>query len=73
MLDNEFLAEFGFKMKIYRQKKGLTQAQLGESVNISEHRISEIERGRCNLTLKTVNRIAEALDIPAVKLFNFDD
>ncbi len=40
-------------------------------VDISEHRISQIENGKCNLTLKTVNKISNALNIHAVKLFNF--
>ncbi len=69
MLDNVFLNEFGFNVKLYRQKRGLTQSQLGELVEISEHRISEIERGRCNLTLKTVNKIANALNVLPCKLF----
>lgn len=73
MLDEEFLTEFGFKIKIYRQKRGLTQAQLGEMVDISEHRISEIERGKCNLTLRSVNKLSNALDVMPVKLFRFDD
>ena len=73
MLDEEFLKKFGFKFKMYRIKKGLTQAELEEMVEISEHRLSEIERGKCNITLKTVNKISTALGINAVKLFNFQD
>ena len=73
MLDNEFLNEFGFNVKLYRQKRGLTQSQLGELIEISEHRISEIERGRCNLTLKTVNRIANSLNVLPYKLFEVKD
>ena len=71
MLDNEFLKEFGFKLKMYRMKKGITQAQLGELVDISEHRISEIENGRCNITLKSVNKIFNALNIDSKKWFDF--
>jgi DNA-binding XRE family transcriptional regulator len=72
MKDDVFLKEFGFRMKYYRIKCSLTQAQLGEKVDMSEHRISQIENGRCNVTLKTVNRISEALNILAVNLFNFE-
>lgn len=71
MQDDNFLKEFGLRLKIYRLKQNFTQAQLGEMVDISEHRISQIENGKCNLTLKTVNRISNALNIQAVKLFNF--
>lgn len=70
MLDNEFLKEFGFKLKMHRMKRGFTQAQLGEMVDISEHRISEIENGKCNITLKSVNKLFNALNIDVTKWFD---
>lgn len=73
MSDEDFLKEFGMRLKFQRLKRNYTQAQLGEMVEISEHRISQIENGKCNLTLKTVNKLADALNISAVKLFNFED
>ncbi len=73
MQDEKFLKEFGLRLKFYRIKQEMTQAKLGELVEISEHRISQIENGKCNLTLKTVNRIAAALGIQVLKLFNFED
>lgn len=73
MLDDDFLKEFGFRIKLYRMRAKLTQATLGEMVDISEHRISQIENGKCNLTLKTVNKIATALKIQAAKLFFFEN
>ena len=72
MLDSVFLKEFGVRLKLFRIKKDMTQAQLGEMIKISEHRISQIENGKCNITLKTINKISNALNIPAVKLFTFD-
>lgn len=72
MLNEDFLREFGLRLKMLRIKKKITQAQLGEMVNISEHRISQIENGKCNLTLVTVNKIASALEIDSYKLFLFD-
>ena len=73
MFDEDFLKNFGFNLKMFRLKAGLTQAELGERVDILEHRLSDIERGRCNLTLKTVNRLANALSIQAIKFFDFKD
>ena len=72
MLDSVFLKEFGVRLKLFRIKQDLTQAQLGEMINISEHRISQIENGKCNITLKTVNKISNALNIQAVKFFLFE-
>lgn len=72
MLDEDFLKEFGFRLKLYRMRAKLTQATLGEMIDISEHRISQIENGKCNVTLKTVNKIVDALNIQASKLFLFE-
>ena len=55
-----------------RMKQGITQAQLGEMVNISEHRISQIENGKCNITLKSVNRLLNALEIDASVFCKFN-
>jgi len=73
MQDEEFLKEFGIRLKFYRIKRNFTQAKLGEMVDISEHRISQIENGKCNLTLKTVNKIASVLAVSPERLFAFDD
>ena len=73
MQDEDFLKNFGLNLKMFRIKSGLTQAELGDKVEISEHRLSDIERGKCNLTLKTVNRLANALSIPTFKFFDFKD
>ena len=50
MLDEDFLKEFGFRLKLYRMRAKLTQATLGEMIDISEHRISQIENGKSNVT-----------------------
>ena len=71
MPEQEFLKEFGFRLKMSRMKRGFTQAQLGEMVEISEHRISQIENGKCNITLKSVSKIFDALGISFEKWFNF--
>lgn len=73
MTDDEFLKELGHLLKFYRIKRGITQAQLGEMVEISEHRISQIENGKCNLTLKTTNKIFSALNLSPFKVFQIDE
>ena len=73
MSEEEFFKEFGLRVKIYRLKCSFTQAHLGELVNMSEHRISQIENGKCNITLKTINKLSLALNIPSKKLFDFDE
>lgn len=73
MLDEDFLKNFGLNLKMFRIKAGFTQAELGEKVYISEHRLSDMERGKCNITLKTINKLADALSVSATKFFDFKD
>ena len=73
MLYEDLLVEFGLRVKLYRAKRKLSQAKLAEMINVEEHRISNIECGKCNLTMKTINKLSVALNTPINKLFNFDD
>ena len=54
-----------------RIQLGLTQTQLGEKVKMSENRISEIESGRNNITLKSLHKIFSVLNINFSKLLSF--
>ena len=56
-------------LRKYRQRSGLTQAQLAEKVNVSTHHIGMIELSRNNPTLELVERIAKALNINTYELF----
>ena len=52
-------------------KKGLTQFQLAEKLNVHEKHICKIETGKQNVTLKTLEKIAKALEVePSVLLEN---
>ena len=54
-----------------RIQLGLTQAQLGEKVKMSENRISEIESGRNNITLKSLHKIFSVLNINFFEVIKF--
>ncbi len=71
MNDDNILKVFGFNLKVLRMKKGLTQFQLAEKLNVHEKHICKIETGKQNVTLKTLEKIAKALDVePSVLLEN---
>jgi transcriptional regulator with XRE-family HTH domain len=46
-----------------RKKADLTQAQLGQRIGVKQSYIFELEQGGANATVKTLVRIARALDI----------
>ena len=55
----------GENIKTYRQKKGYTQEELAERVNLSVQHISVIERGIKAPRLETFLNIANELDVDA--------
>lgn len=61
----------GERLRFLREKAGLTQEQLAELAGIATARISELESGRGNTTLKTIEKITTALNILPVELFDF--
>ena len=62
---------FGLRIKEYRKKKGLTQAQLAEIVNVDGKHISRIELGNNFPSAELIARFANVLDIEPKELFEF--
>lgn len=56
-------------IKKYRKEKGLTQLQLAIKCSLSVDHISGIERGIFNPSVKTIFKIAEALNVEVYKFF----
>lgn len=54
----------GKAIKLCRNRKGLTQAQLAELSAVSTSHLSMIEKGTRDPSLSTVNNISHALGIP---------
>lgn len=54
-------ARMGERIRMARERAGLTQAQLGERTDLSTAHIGHIERGTRIASLETVFRIAQAL------------
>jgi transcriptional regulator with XRE-family HTH domain len=51
-----------------RAELGLTQEQLGEAAGISYRYLQDIERGRKNITVETLVRLARALRARSIHL-----
>ena len=61
----------GLKVKEFRKIKKLTQEQLSELVGVDNGYISKLEVGQNFPSLKTLEKIAKALDVELYKLFQF--
>ena len=69
MTYEELCETVGLKIKFYRQKLHLTQAQFAEMLDMDVRYLSDIERGKKNITLKTIHKIAFGLKKNAKDLF----
>jgi transcriptional regulator with XRE-family HTH domain len=64
--------EFGKRLRVLRDRLGLTQEELGARAGFHSQRISEFERGDSNCTLETIGRLAAGLSCEPAELFLFD-
>ena len=63
----------GKRIKIVRQRNGLTQDQLAEQLGLSTKYISGIERGVENPTMDILLRVAKMLRVEPYDLFLFGE
>ena len=62
---------FGNKLKSLRTQKGLTQEQLADATELSIESISNIERDIFGPRFNNLKKIAAALNVEVVRLFEF--
>ena len=63
----------GLNILHYRKEQGMTQMQLAERANISRNHIQRIETAVSGCSVEVLSDIADALNIPLKKLFEFRD
>lgn len=63
----------GLNVSYYRRKRKLTQEQLAEMVEIERNHMSSIELAKAGTSLDVIFRMADALEVPVHKLFEFRD
>ena len=65
--------KIGLNILIHRKEKGYTQEQLAEMTGYSRNHIQKIETAVSIPSVDALLDIAEALEIPPCKLFEFRD
>lgn len=65
--------EFITKIKEYREKVGMKQAELAELVNVRRETIVCLENGKYNPSLRLAMDIAKVFNVQVEELFTFDD
>ncbi|MFN4254872.1 MAG: helix-turn-helix domain-containing protein [Saprospiraceae bacterium] len=69
---DKILSEFGKKVKSIRVAKGLSQEQLSAITDLDRSYLSDIERGLRNVSLKNIEVLASAFEVPIYQMFLAD-
>jgi transcriptional regulator with XRE-family HTH domain len=59
----------GKQIRYHRKLNGLTQEKLAEKAELAPSYVSDVERGRVNISVDAVQRIAKAFEINIRDLF----
>jgi len=59
----DFKSEVGDLIRRTRTEQGLTQKELGEKISVGEPTVNKYESGKQNLTVETLKRVADALNM----------
>ncbi|MBQ8459676.1 helix-turn-helix transcriptional regulator [bacterium] len=69
---DELLKKFGLNVKIQRLKKGLTQEELANKLNMHLTYLAKIETGRINMSLGKILELAKILKTDINKLLTIE-
>lgn len=70
--EETFLSNLGIHIRQLREKKNLSQLDLANDCSIPKSQIARIERAKINTTVRTLIKIANALEIEPKELLNFN-
>lgn len=71
IMNQNTISKLGLKIRIERQKQKISQEKLAEFTNLNRNFIGMIERGETNVTVRNLESITNALNLPVKELFNF--
>ncbi len=64
--------KIGENLKRLRERRLLTQAQLGEAAGVNRDQVSRIERDEVEPRFSTIRKLAKALEVDPTKLIGDD-
>ena len=69
-LETDIRVRFGRRLREIRQERGLSQEELAFRAGVHRTYVSSVERGKRNVGLVNIERLAQALDIDIGELFS---
>lgn len=71
MQEQSIQVKVGKQIQKLRELKGISQQDLAAKCNFEKSNMSRLEAGKVNPTLSTLEKVASALEINIIDLFNF--
>jgi DNA-binding XRE family transcriptional regulator len=68
LVEGDLQRTVGKNLRAYRMRRGLSQEAFADVIGVHRTYMGGVERGERNLTLKSVERIAEKIDVDALEL-----
>jgi len=65
--------KFGHKIKFLREQKEYSIEYLANIANIDRTYISDIEKGKRNVSLLIIEKLSKALEVNIQELFNYEE
>ena len=64
---------FGRRVREFREQLGISQEALADKAELDRTYVSGVERGKRNVGLRNIHKIATALGVSASKLLQLDE
>ncbi len=64
--------KFGRRLAVIRKLRGVSQERFAADSGLARSHVSGIERGKINVSLSTIEAIAQTLSVEPKELFDFD-
>ena len=72
-MQKDVVIKFGTKVRERRLLLGLSQEELASRAGVHRTYVGMVERAEKNLTLRNIERLATALELPIEQLMNLDN
>jgi transcriptional regulator with XRE-family HTH domain len=66
-----YIVDLGVHIRQLRERKSISQQNLADMCNMPKTSIGRVERGEVSVTIRTLIKIANALEIEPKELLNF--
>ncbi len=69
---NELSEKLGARIRYFRGVARLSQSELAGAAHLTNGYLSDVERGKVNISISNVNQLSRALGVPLSILLDFD-